>query len=107
MKKSFILVAIVALSLSTVSLASVNVVVANTNAISVLTVNPVKEQANGIILEVTDKGGKIQEEGTGIVRDFFHPGAQVQYVIGDAVSYRIITFPNGKPPVVIDIKKPN
>lgn len=86
---------------------SSSIAVASSNSNLISSQNPIKEVGDGVILELTDKGGKIQEEGTGIVRDFFHPGAQVQYVIGDAVSYRIITFPNGKPPVVIDIKKPN
>ena len=47
------------------------------------------------------------EDGTGTVRDFYQKGAQVSFQPGDSVNYMLITFPNGKPPVVIEVKKPH
>lgn len=65
------------------------------------------EQKTGVIKSFFDsETGSLQEDNSGIIRDFYHPGAQVDFKVGDAVSYVLITFPNGKPPVVIDIKRP-
>lgn len=101
MKKTLIM-AIAAISLSSVnSFAS-----GNSNFVIVSSINT-GVVSSGTITELTVNGGKIRDNGTGEVKDFYHSGAQVEFIIGDAVSYRLITLPNGKPPVVVDIKKPS
>lgn len=56
-----------------------------------------QEEKTGIIELYYDiDAGSIKEDGSGASRDFYHPGAQVEFIIGDAVSYRLITLPNGK-----------
>lgn len=62
--------------------------------------------SNGTVTEITANTVKAVDNTTGEVVEFTHPGAQVVLVVGDLVSYRLITFPNGKPPVVIEIKRP-
>lgn len=63
------------------------------------------EQKTGVIQSFFDsETGSLKEDGNGIVRDFYHPGAQANFTIGEGVNYVLITFPNGKPPVVIDIR---
>ena len=47
------------------------------------------------------------EDGSGETRDFYQKGAQVSFQPGDSVNYMLITFPNGKPPVVIEVKRPS
>lgn len=69
-----------------------------------MSIQSVSEYKTGTIIELNSDGGKIMEEGTGIIRDFFHPQAQVIFNQGQGVEYVIITFPNGKPPIVIDVK---
>lgn len=65
------------------------------------------EQKTGVIQSFFDsETGSLLENGSGQLRDFYHPGAQVQFQIGETVSYILITFPNEKPPVVTQIKKP-
>ncbi len=65
------------------------------------------EQKTGVIDAIysTDTGG-IRENGTNDQRDFYQLGASVEFVVGDAVTYRLITLPNGNPPIVADVKKP-
>ena len=58
----------------------------------------------GTITEVTTTGGRLIEEGTGIVRDFIHPGAQIEFLLGDSVTYLLITLPNGRT-ITKDIRK--
>lgn len=60
----------------------------------------------GTIVEVTQNGGRLMDNTTGEILDFFHPGAQVSFVVGDSVTYLVIKTPTGKPPIVKDIKKP-
>ncbi|MBC7694284.1 MAG: hypothetical protein H7141_02440 [Burkholderiales bacterium] len=90
MKKTLIL-ALVAISLS-----SVNAVASNkSNLLNVSPVNPV-EQSTGMIIELNENGGKILEDGTGIIRDFEHPGALVIFSDKAQVTYLLITTPNGR-----------
>jgi hypothetical protein len=57
----------------------------------------IQEEKTGVIELYFDMdAGSIKEDVSGASRDFYHPGAQVEYVIGDAVSYRLITLPNGR-----------
>jgi len=63
------------------------------------------EIKTGVISAIFDENtGSITEDGTGSVRDFYHPEAQVIFSKGQGVDYVLITFPNGKPPIVIDVK---
>lgn len=87
-------------------MSSVNAVATNNvNLLTVSAVNPV-DSKTGTILELNENGGKIQENGTGIIRDFFHLGAQTQFIQGENVVYILITLPSertivqgiGKPP---------
>jgi hypothetical protein len=64
------------------------------------------EQKTGVIDAIYDSDtGGIRENGSGDQRDFYQQGASVEFVVGDAVSYRLITLPNGRPPIVVDVKK--
>lgn len=87
------------LSLNTTASNSINL---NQSIISVN--DPVLKQ--GTIVEVTQNGGRLMDNTTGEILDFFHPGAQVSFVVGDSVTYLVIKTPTGKPPIVKDIKKP-
>jgi hypothetical protein len=58
----------------------------------------------GTITELTATGGRLIEEGTGIVRDFIQPGAQIEFLLGDSVTYLLITLPNGRT-ITKDIRK--
>lgn len=99
MKKTLIL------ALTAISLTSVNAVTSsNPNLLTDSTLNPI-EVGSGTITELNVNGGKIRDNGTGEVKDFYHSGAHVEFIIGDAVSYRLITLPNGKPPIIADVKK--
>lgn len=62
--------------------------------------------SSGTVTEITANSVKAVDSTTGELVEFTHPGAQVTIVVGDLVSYRIITFPNGKPPVVVEIRRP-
>ena len=64
------------------------------------------EQKTGIVKSLFDQDiGEIIEDESGESRDFYHKGAKVEFAPGDSVNYVLITFPNGKPPVVIDVRK--
>ncbi len=57
----------------------------------------IQEEKTGVIELYYDMdAGSIREDVTSATRDFYHPGAQVEFVIGDLVSYRLITLPNGR-----------
>lgn len=63
------------------------------------------EKNTGVITGFFDDNtGSILEDGTGITRDFYHPEAQVIFSKDQGVEYVVVTFPNGKPPIVIDVK---
>lgn len=66
-----------------------------------------QEEKTGVIeaFYATDTGG-IREDVSGAPRDFYQPGASVDFVIGDAVSYTLITTPNGRV-VVAGVRKPH
>lgn len=100
--KKIVIIALVAISLSSVNAVASN----NSNVRNASTLNPV-EVGSGTITELNLNGGKIRDNGTGEVKDFYHSGAQVEFIIGDSVSYMLITLPNGKPPIVVDVKKPS
>ena len=48
--------------------------------------------------------GTILENGTNATRDFNHPGAQLEFLLGEGVTYLLITLPNGRT-ITKDIKK--
>ncbi|MBA4241665.1 MAG: hypothetical protein C0448_13140 [Sphingobacteriaceae bacterium] len=65
----------------------------------------IQEEKTGVIELYYDMdAGSIREDVTNATRDFYHPGAQVEYVVGDAVQYRLITLPNGRT-ITKDIRK--
>jgi len=67
-----------------------------------------QEQKTGVIESYFDSDtGTIRESGSGAPRDFYHPGARAEFVEGDAVTYLLVTLPNGRPPIINDIRKPN
>lgn len=64
------------------------------------------EQKTGVIDFMMDNdSGGIRENVSNDQRDFYQHGASVEFVVGDSVSYRLITPPNGRPPIVVDVKK--
>jgi hypothetical protein len=65
-----------------------------------------QEQATGTISNFFDTDtGIISETGSGSELDFFQPGAQVQFLRGELVSFLKVSLPNGRV-IVRDIKKP-
>lgn len=63
-----------------------------------------QEEKTGVLdLFYDGDTGSIKEDGSNTPRDFYHPGAQTEFVIGDSVSYMILTLPNGRV-IVKDIK---
>ena len=63
-----------------------------------------QEQKTGIIDVFYDGDtGSVKEDGTNLQREFYHPGAQVEFKVGDSVTYLIIVTPNGRV-IVKDIK---
>lgn len=66
-----------------------------------------QEQKTGIIDVFYDADtGAIKEDGDGLLREFYHPGAQVDFKVGERVTYIIVITPSGKV-IVKDIKKPS
>lgn len=64
-----------------------------------------QEQKTGIIDAFYDADtGAIKEDGDGILREFYHPGAQTEFKIGESVSYIIVITPNGR--VIVKEIKP-
>lgn len=89
------------------SFLSLNGFASNSNNLnqSIISVNaPALKQ--GTIVEVTQNGGRLMDNGTGEILDFYHPGAQVSFVVGDSVTFLVVKTPTGRPPIVKDIKKP-
>lgn len=65
----------------------------------------IQEEKTGAIQTFYDvDSGMIVEDGTNATRDFYHPGVQTEYVIGDLVSYILMTLPNGRT-ITRDINK--
>ncbi len=55
------------------------------------------EQKTGIVETIYDQdSGQIREDGTGTKYDYFEPGANVEIVRGDAVTFIKITTPSGQ-----------
>lgn len=90
MKKTLIL------ALAALSLSAVNAVASNELDLKVLSStisNPLER--DGTITELTENGGKILDQSTGEIREFYHPRADVTFKIGDTVAYIVITLPDG------------
>ena len=87
----------------TVSLFTVNTF-AVSNPISI--VNPTQEKSTGTIVEVNSNGGKLIDDKTGETRDFFHPGAQIDFKKGEVIMFLKISLPNGKV-IVKEVQKKN
>ena len=74
----------------------------NAGAITQVIENPILATSNnnvvksGTVIQVTETGGSLMESGTGIIRDFYHSGAQIQFKVGDNVIFMFIDLPNGK-----------
>jgi hypothetical protein len=65
-----------------------------------------QQEKTGVIQQFYDSDtGVILENVSGATRDFYHPGAQVQFVQGDSVVYILISLPNGRT-IVKDVAKP-
>ena len=65
-----------------------------------------REEKTGVIEVFYDvDSGTIREDGTNASRDFFHEGAQVQFVDRAQVAYILITLPNNRT-IVQGIGKP-
>ena len=57
----------------------------------------IREEKTGVIEAFYDvDSGVIRESGSNATRDFFHPGAQTQFVQAETVVYILITLPNGR-----------
>ena len=65
-----------------------------------------REEKTGVIETFYDvDSGVIRENGTNATRDFFHPGAQTQFIQSENVVYILITLPNNRT-IVQGIGKP-
>ena len=88
----------------TTTLAAIAISTSSVNAQT----NDIQRQSNGVILSFDNAGhGLLQDSDSGNIYEFERPGANVSFVIGDSVTYILIDRPKGKPPIVIDIKKPS
>lgn len=64
------------------------------------------ENKTGITENVYDTdSGQVREDGTNQVYDYFEPGANVEIVKGDSVTFVKVTTPSGRI-IVRDIKRP-
>lgn len=68
--------------------------------------NPNERVSSGKISETNSNEFKIIDDVTGEMFEVVRHGAQVEFVVGDDVTYRIIGLPNGNPPIVIDVHRP-
>lgn len=100
--KKILMLAILAFSLSSTDAVAFNAIAVSNTSIE----NPNARIGNGIITEITPNGGKLIDNISGETIEFEHPGAQVIFVVGDSVTYILIDRPKGKPPVVVEVKKP-
>ncbi|MES2566745.1 MAG: hypothetical protein V4565_07760 [Bacteroidota bacterium] len=65
----------------------------------------IQEEKTGVVELYYDMdAGSIKEDGSGTSRDFYQPGAKVEYVVGDSVSYMLISLPNGRT-ITKDVRK--
>ncbi len=65
------------------------------------------KKKNGIIADLYDSDtGRIQESDTGAFYDFHHPGAIVEFVVGDSVTFLKVVTPSGHV-IVRQIKRGN
>ena len=65
----------------------------------------ITEEKTGIInLFYDSDNGVIMESITNASRDFNHPSAQFEFIVGDSVSYTLITLPNGRT-ITKDVRK--
>jgi len=65
-----------------------------------------QEQKTGTIDSFYDEdSGVIKESTTNVKYDFFQPGARVEFVQNDSISFLKITTPSGKI-IIRDIGKP-
>lgn len=49
---------------------------------------------------------KLTEDGTGKSYYFYQLNSESAFSVGTAVEYTLISFTDGNPPIVIDIKRP-
>ena len=99
MKKTLIL-ALTAFSCSILNTSLFAQNSANTTLVS----NPSDRISTGTITEITSNGIKAIDNTTGEVLQFAHPGAQFEFIVGDSVSYTLITLPNGRT-ITKDVRK--
>lgn len=97
MKKTLIL-ALVAISLSSVNAAASN----NSNLLTVSTLNPV-EQGSGTIIELNQTGGKLMDNVTGEILEFENP-ASITLIDGGVVIYVSVVTPNKVIRIIKNIK---
>jgi hypothetical protein len=100
MKKTFLLASIAFCIISSGAVASNKIA----NEVST-TSNPNEHSSTGTVSGVSDDGITIIDHSNGETFEVAHPGARIEYIIGDAVSYRLITLPTGKV-IVKDIRRP-
>jgi hypothetical protein len=66
-----------------------------------------QEEKTGVVETLYDADtGIIRESGSNAPRDFYQPGADIQFVVGDSVTFVNIILPNGRI-ITKDIKKPS
>jgi hypothetical protein len=65
----------------------------------------IRETKTGSIETFYDAdSGRVKDDGSGEPNDFYHPGARLVFVPGDAVTYLKVTLPTGGV-IINDIKK--
>lgn len=99
MKKTLILAA-TAFCITTGAIASNTIA----NEVNTTTNNPNEYASSGTVSEVSLNSVKVVDDYTGEIVEIVHPGARIEYIIGDSVTYRLITLPTGRT-ITKDIKK--
>jgi hypothetical protein len=99
MKKTLIL------AFAVLSLSAVNAVASNKLDLKFLSPaisNPI--ESDGTVMELTENGGKLMDQSTGEMIEFYHPGAQVDFIIGETVTYILVTLPDTASPAVVHVR---
>lgn len=102
MKKTIVTV-LVLMSLTTLKMSATNSI----NLSQTTSVVSTPEQREATVIEVSQAGGKLMDNISGEVIEFEKNGANVNFVVGDIVTYLQVTLPSGR--VVVDrpVKRPN
>lgn len=68
--------------------------------------NPNDRVSTGKITQTTSNGFQVIDNASGQIVNVVNNDLQLEFLVGEDVTYRIIVLPNGNPPIIIDVHKP-